>query len=51
MKPIMTVPKMDWIPTEFYFIFPIFILVLVFAFNIYKHYSNNKKGNEKLSKK
>lgn len=51
MQPIITVPKMDWIPTEFYFILPILIFVLAFAFNIYKRYSNNKKGNEKLSKK
>ncbi|HFK1812501.1 MULTISPECIES: hypothetical protein [Bacillus] len=47
MEPLITVPKMDWIPTEFYFILPIFILVLSLVLGIYKQYSTNKsKRNE-----
>ncbi|MDI6680025.1 hypothetical protein QMA02_30155 [Bacillus wiedmannii] len=47
MKPLITVPKMDWIPTEFYVILPIFILVLFLVLGIYKQHSTNKsKRNE-----
>ncbi|EJV89550.1 hypothetical protein IGI_05686 [Bacillus toyonensis] len=43
MQPLITVPKIDWIPTEFYLIFPICILILVFVFKIYRQYSANQK--------
>ncbi|MCU5081483.1 hypothetical protein OB985_28635 [Bacillus cereus] len=47
MEPLITIPKMDWIPTEFYFIFPIFIFALSLVLRGYKRYSTNKsKQNE-----
>jgi len=47
MHPIMTVPKTSLFHTVFPFIFPIFILIIVFVFKIYKYYLTTQKGNQK----
>lgn len=30
LQPIVTIPKMDWLPIEVVFVFPIFILTLAY---------------------
>lgn len=42
LQPIVTIPKMDWLPIEVVFVFPILILTIVGIFGIYKEYSLNK---------
>lgn len=42
LQPIVTIPKMDWLPIEVVFVFPILILTIVGILGIYKEYSLNK---------
>ncbi|MBJ8054286.1 hypothetical protein JDS87_20635 [Bacillus cereus] len=42
LQPIVTIPKMDWLPIEVVFVFLILILTIVGILGIYKEYSLNK---------
>ena len=46
MQPFITVPKLDWIPTELYFTLPIFIFILAFVLKTYKRYLDNQRKSK-----
>ena len=50
MQPFITVPKLDWIPTELYFTLPIFIFILAFVLKTYKRYLDNQREKSKIRK-
>jgi hypothetical protein len=44
MQPFITVPKLDWIPTELYFTLPIFFyFYIAFVLKTYKRYLDNQR--------
>lgn len=42
LQPIITIPKMDWVPIEVMFILPIFIVI--FSLGIYRKYFVGNNG-------